>query len=305
MSDETKPRSELLDFYTNFKTVVADILDSLSHDSPDIDTLSQSTARLRQSLQDAQASLPSHDKALYDRDIQQLENRINGLRKASSSKFSFKRSGGRSKPSDPKPAVKTQATPLDLAPATDPSTLTLSSLSSQTITPNSLPTQTKDPTALTVSDTSRSWIDLRALPPLLAFHASNISDSILLLPHIRGSVILHSLTQCVVFVQCQQFRLHASRDTALLLDITSTPIIEGSVGLRFGALREPPSPSGLSSKHHQVRDFDCPESDSPNWTVMDTTIEAELNTCSKRTDVTLDAFLSLALDKSTQTARIR
>jgi hypothetical protein len=183
------------------------ISDALSQSDPSTDDLAQAIARLRQSLQDVQADLPAHDKRIYEQDLQQLENQIEALRKSSSSnsKFSFKRNAKKPRNTDSKDLAKIATTPLPPHVATsDPSNLTLSSFTSQTITINSLPSLPTEPRALIISDIRQSLIDLRSLPSLLAFHASEISDSVILLPNVSGSVNLHTLSKCVLVVQCQQ-----------------------------------------------------------------------------------------------------
>jgi tubulin-specific chaperone C len=183
-----------------------DLLDMLSKDAPNLDTISVSALSLRKSLQDNLDNLPAHDRRIYEQDLQQVEKRIDTLRKASSSKskFSFSRSSMKIKSSTP---LQTDANPKPIsatAPTFDPSTLNLISLSSQVITTESLGDRISQISSLTISDALETLIDLRRIPSLLACHAKNISDSVIILPAITGSVILDAISNCLVVVQCQQ-----------------------------------------------------------------------------------------------------
>jgi len=276
MPETEKHTVTLFNFYSKFKSVSTEIHDALLGDNPDLDALASSTTSLRKSLNDFMENLPSHDKRNYEQDLQSLERKIDALRKASITKpkFSFKRVDQKAK----SPVLKAQTSTV--SPQTtaylfaDP-TFNLTSLSSSTITAESITGLSKQHTALTISDISNSLIDLRTATILLACHVRKITGSAIILPTISGSVILDELENCLLVTQCQQFRMHSSRNITVLLHITSTPIIEASSMLRFGAL-DPKIPMIPMSQHDQVRDFDCPDSESPNWTILDTQIGSEI-----------------------------
>jgi len=104
-----------------------------------------------------------------------------------------------------------------------------------------------------------------------ALHIRNVKNSILLLPALEGSVILHDLLNCIVVVKCHQFRMHNSKETDVYIFIQSNPTIEHCSSIRFG-----PYPSILSSTDIQqnpddllVQDFSHIKSTpSPNWSLI-------------------------------------
>jgi hypothetical protein len=84
-----------------------------------------------------------------------------------------------------------------------------------------------------------------------ALHIRNLTDTVLLLPIIQGSVLLHDLRRCVVVAGChqvrflsykrstelktRQFRMHNSTSVDVYLSISSTPIIEHCSQIRFAS----------------------------------------------------------------------
>lgn len=78
--------------------------------------------------------------------------------------------------------------------------------------------------------------------------------------------MLSDLTECVVALGAQQFRLHTSTDTVLMLYVASLPVIEQCQRLHFGPY---PYPAPDHSRHEQVQDFDWVRSGpSPHWSLL-------------------------------------
>jgi hypothetical protein len=108
------------------------------------------------------------------------------------------------------------------APASAPisTNVTLSSHSLQYINNTSVP-DTSQASDLTISDLNKCIVNL--LPregesisqndylKISALHIRNLTDTVLLLPVIRGSVLCHDLRRCVVVVGCHQVRLPPAR----------------------------------------------------------------------------------------------
>lgn len=94
--------------------------------------------------------------------------------------------------------------------ATLPSNLVLSGQSNAYLTLASLPFQPSISSDLTISDLDHCVVNL--LPPpntspafqLTAVHIRNVSDSVLILPEMEGSALLHDLTRCTVVLGCHQ-----------------------------------------------------------------------------------------------------
>ncbi|KAF7366688.1 Tubulin-folding cofactor C [Mycena sanguinolenta] len=263
-----------------------------------LQTLSLDLATLTKTLSDATGSLPSYDQRQYELQLKGLQKSLEDLRTLiPKSKFAFKRKvpvPSSEAPSSPDPPVIAETT-SESQPGSAPTVstnLTLSSHSNQYLTMASLPctAQTSD---LAISDLDKCIVNL--LPDaedadsglkISALHIRNLTDTVLLLPAIQGSVLLHDLRRCVVVVGChqvwfldnriipklktRQFRMHTSTHVDVYLSIHSTPIIEHCSQIRFAsyptALRtsEDTSPHVLS-----VQDFSHIKSTpSPNWSML-------------------------------------
>lgn len=83
--------------------------------------------------------------------------------------------------------------------------------------------------------------------------------------------MLSGMVNCLVIVGAQQFRIHSSTNTHVLLNVASLPVIEHCTNVAFGAY-----PSFLlstqpayESRHTQVQDFDWVRGgQSPNWSLL-------------------------------------
>ena len=134
-------------------------------------------------------------------------------------KFAFRRKADRSPlaavPTIPPLPEATSPQPgIDHSPAVS-TFLKLSAHSNCRLSLKSLPTFGDDtPTFdLTISDLNRCIVDLCSpaktstphhQPPLTALHIRDLKDTILILPNIKGSVLLHNLHTCSVIVACHQ-----------------------------------------------------------------------------------------------------
>jgi hypothetical protein len=194
--------------------------------------------KLRKSLTDATSLLPAYDQrqcqavrshtasktflrtnSLLVQQMDQLEQTLEGIRSASVAKpkFVFKR--------------KTNKPPLSATPTPSPSSRDtnmhgerdslpvkstfhkISSHSHSRLSLQSIPTFGGDPPSsdLTISDLDHCIVDLcsTAEPlqnnlPLTALHVRDLNETILILPSVKGSVLLHNLHRCTVIVACQQ-----------------------------------------------------------------------------------------------------
>jgi tubulin-specific chaperone C len=207
--------------------------------------------------------------------VQELEKMLERLRVSSTpkSKFAFKR---KEKATTDNTSVATSP-----PPATPPSVDTqegttgnfaLSSQSHTYLTFESLPSiQHSSPSStLTISKLDACVVNLLPSPRppsdslndnhpelirLSAIHVHNLSNTVLLLPFIEGSMLLHDLARCIVVIGCHQvslgqkklwvvlvdwqgrvccqFRMHNSDKVDVYLSIPSHPIIEHCTRIRF------------------------------------------------------------------------
>lgn len=132
--------------------------------------------------------------------LKALEKRIEELRETAASvpKFSFKRKATKSKPSTEPTVVPPPTTAL----TESTSTLTGSSHRYLTIldvrSPNSL-------AEVSISDLDSCIVNLlEDHSKITALHVRRVSRSVILLPRISGSIILHDLSESVIVVGCHQ-----------------------------------------------------------------------------------------------------
>ncbi|KAL1745953.1 tubulin binding cofactor C-domain-containing protein [Schizophyllum fasciatum] len=231
-------------------------------------------SRLMTSLADASGSLPSYDQRQYELQVKALEKSVEELRgSAAKPKFAFKRkaapkSSSASAPAPPQfnPAAETAAS--SAAPSTN---LLLTSHKSKYLTVADLPAPFKQESDLALADLDGCVVDLlRADDPALlnisAVHIRNVCNSLIVLPLISGSVMLHDLTRCVVVVGCHQFRMHTSKAVDVYLSITSNPIIEHCSGIRFAPYPSALAPDAPAGGLQSIQDFSHIRSTpSPNW----------------------------------------
>ncbi|KAF8653655.1 hypothetical protein AX16_003806 [Volvariella volvacea WC 439] len=106
-----------------------------------------------------------------------------------------------------------------------------------------------------------------------AVHINAVSDSVLLLPLVKGSIMMHNIKNCLIVVGCHQFRMHTSTNVTIYLQIPSTPIIEYCSSLKFGLY---PLELVVSTedrakvKPFNVQDFShIRPTPSPNWRMLE------------------------------------
>lgn len=288
------------DFYSQFQASRVDLvarLEATKHSStPDNDwqELALNIRKLRKHLTDATSFLPSYDQRQCSAQMDLLEQTLEETRSASvpKKKFAFKRKADR----PPFSAVPTlppsaQATPPQ--PGRDHLSAVstfhkLSAHSNCRLSLQSLPTFEDDaPTFdLTISDLNRCIVDLcspteiaspRHRLSLTALHIRDLKDTILILPNIEGSVLLHNLHTCTVIVACHQFRMHSSTHVRVYLATISNPVIEDCSAIAFAEYPSfifslNPLVAGAlpsSSNHADIQDFShIRPTPSPNWTIF-------------------------------------
>ncbi|KAJ4490013.1 tubulin binding cofactor C-domain-containing protein [Lentinula aciculospora] len=238
-----------------------------------LDSLNLQLAELSKSIVDAAGFIPKYDQRKCENQLKEIEQNLERLRKTSTpvSRFAFKRKTKEARQSSF--SVFTPSVTQSLAPT--PS-LALSSYTIKLITPKDLP----DPESiapelrseLSINDLDSCILNLLDAKQyeISALHIHNIKNSILLLPVLEGSAILHDLVNCVVVVRCHQFRMHSSQDIDVYLSIQSNPIIEHCSSIRFAPYPSTFPPTNLQhNSDFPVQDFSHIKSTpSPNWSVL-------------------------------------
>lgn len=163
--------------------------------------------------------------------MKELEQTLDELRAASApkSKFAFKRKASKppsaATPSAPKLESSVDGAPKPPLPepaaGTLSTNLTLSSHSNKYLDRGFLPPSShlSSQSDLTISELVGCVVDLlpstdagdTAQLDISALHIQKLADTVLLLPTIKGSVLLHDLTRCVIVVGCHQVSLSFQR----------------------------------------------------------------------------------------------
>ncbi|KAG9307930.1 tubulin binding cofactor C-domain-containing protein [Chiua virens] len=265
-------------FYVDFNGSTSELASRLNAVESDADVspatfqaIASDLSRLTKSLSDATGRLPSYDQRQCELQLKTLEKRVEGLRGTSTStpKFSFKRKAMKPKPSTEQGSV-VESLPKSQSAVTD-SAEALSTLSHRYLT------IFDDKTSAEVSISDLDNCIVNFLPSgedhtkITALYIRRVSRSVILLPQIAGSIILHDLVRCVIAVGCHQFRMHNSTAVDVYLESGSDPVIEHCSDIRFAAY--PSSLARASSpengKQFIVKDFShILPTPSPNWSSL-------------------------------------
>ncbi|KAF9266786.1 hypothetical protein L218DRAFT_955898 [Marasmius fiardii PR-910] len=183
--------------------------------------------KLRKNLNDALDSLPAFDQRNCQQQINELESQIIA---AKPTKFSFNRKPKVAPTTTTQPAAETQTTASDSTVDEPP-----------------------------LSNATSTIIHIRYQLP--AVHIQNVSQSLVVLPSVSGSAILHDIHDSILIISSHQFRIHNSSNTRIhLLTTQSSPIIENCSGLIFNVkdvqdfshLKTRPSPNWQFDEHSAV-----------------------------------------------------
>ncbi|PFH53426.1 hypothetical protein AMATHDRAFT_137393 [Amanita thiersii Skay4041] len=313
------------DFSTTFQSSRLDLENRLhaAKSSSSIPTdflsdLSQALAKLSKSLADANDRLPSYDRRQYGLQVKAMEKLIEELRAASkpNTKFAFKRSTPAASVSpspvapDPPPVLEEQRhsdTPSnDVMMQSSTNHIMITSCSNRYITSTDLPSSRQPSSDLTISDLDHCIINLACTPAsagnnhvitelqLSAVHVNKLTNCVLILPMINGSVLLYDISQCIIAVGCHQFRMHSSTHVDVYLLISSMPVIEHCSSIRFTAYPETfINETRETMMHFSVQDFShIRPTPSPHWSKLpqDTTIISWPLTATKDVKQLLDVI---------------
>ncbi|KAF8480057.1 tubulin binding cofactor C-domain-containing protein [Russula ochroleuca] len=283
-------------FYAQFqasRTSLADRLEASKNTTShnDWQQLALDIRKLRKGLTDATSFLTAYDQRQCQAQMDVLEQTLEEIRSASlpKTKFTFKRKTNK----PPVSAAPTQLPSSDELGKRDdlPGTSDFHKLSSHShcrLSIRSISTFGTGPplSDLTISDLDHCIVDLRATAEtvsrqsqlsLTALHIHDLKETVLILPNVEGSVLLHNLYRCTVIVACHQFRMHSSMHVRVYLSAMSNPVIESCSAIAFAeypSLAFPPNSSingavPPNGKHAEVQDFSHIRSTpSPNWFLL-------------------------------------
>ncbi|KAI9060089.1 hypothetical protein FKP32DRAFT_1595827 [Trametes sanguinea] len=317
------------EFYARFQAATSDLLAQLEtlRDGPTtsetVEKLAAVQAKLRKDLTDAIAFLPGYDQRQCENKLKEIESQLETLRTAAApkAKFSFKRkvkptaSATTSAPpahqtAPPSNEASAASTTSESRPPT--SGLYLSGRKHGYLTISSLSSPWCAASDLTISDLDHCIVNLvpseanpGASPDLTftALHARNITNSVLILPIISGSALLHDITNCVIALGSRQFRMHTSTRVDVYISIASNPIIEHCSAIRFAdypsCLRKGTLTDATLSNYLAVQDFShIRATPSPNWSALpvDSAIaDAEWPLAQREVEATLRRILPPSL----------
>ncbi|SPO21471.1 uncharacterized protein UTRI_00953_B [Ustilago trichophora] len=271
-------------FYTQFRASTGELLDQIAHVKTQeaLQDALQILARLSADLTRAVDSgiLPPHDQGVHKRRLDEVSAALEVSRREVDKGVSVAMEGGKNKAggfafkrktpvlapdssaTTTIPAASTSTTNAQTSQATPveqerkPSHLTISSLHNTIYHPTL--TDLKDTRiSLDLFNITSCLIDLRpysSTHTVLSVQLRSIFNSILLLPPIEGSIMIHDLKHSLLAIpSCHQFRMHTSHQVAVELCTKrgSVVTVEGCTGIRFVAKGEGEEEAGL-----RVQDFD-------------------------------------------------
>ncbi|KAJ1034610.1 hypothetical protein NDA18_001466 [Ustilago nuda] len=262
-------------FYTHFSADTSTLLDQLGSvsDGQGLQGALQSYASLGLQLTAAVDSgvLPAHDQALHRQRLRELAVLLEDTRRRilldsplqgqaggeiKKRGFAFKRT---QQPKATTPAVleskRQQPTPIQ--PSATSNHITITALDNTCYT-CSEQSESKS-LSLDLHHISNSLVDLRSSTSqhtVLSAQLGSITNSILLLPPIEGSLMIHNLTNSLLSIpSCYQFRMHASNTVLVELSTKrgSLLTLEACSGVKF--LHTGPM-AGAEAEGLRVQDFD-------------------------------------------------
>ncbi|KAI0299453.1 tubulin binding cofactor C-domain-containing protein [Multifurca ochricompacta] len=252
---ETTDKTFQRDFYSQFQT---------TSDNNDQQELALDIRKLRKNLTDAIGFLPAYDQRQCRAQMDLLERTLEDIRSTftSKTKFTFKRKTNVALPSA-SPVQSHSPLGSQLLEKRD-GLLAIATL-------NKLSSHSHRRLSLHGTTPHRNELSLTAL------RIHDLKETILILPNVKGSVLLQNLHRCTVIVACHQFRMHNSTGVHVYLAATSNPVIEGCSSIAFAeyppfvsllnpSLTEALPPNG---GHVNVQDFShIRQSPSPNWFIL-------------------------------------
>ncbi|WWD08324.1 hypothetical protein V865_006435 [Kwoniella europaea PYCC6329] len=284
------------EFHTYFNRQRQSILDDLnSSDTSNLSDLNSKISDLRTRVDQISALIPVYDRVRYVKQLTELEQNVSSLRTRDKpkSKFSFNKSKSSSTKSSstptptPTPGISSSRQPqAEASSSSSANTLThtISNLSHRLIRP---PKDVNGTYTLSLSNLSDCIIDLRPHVPddrdgeaedqarLTAVHGKSLERCVVITPVVGGSILLDEVKGSLLVLGCQQFRIHSSSDTTILLHVDSLPVIEHCTKLKFGSYPHEMHDDNtnldldLNLNYRKVQDFDWPlPTPSPNWTLL-------------------------------------
>ncbi|WFC98928.1 hypothetical protein MYAM1_001661 [Malassezia yamatoensis] len=244
-------------FFATFPTELAALRRQIQEgDESQSDATVQGLADARLRLQAAAPSLPSHDLQKYEEQLQSLQQELASKKQEARGKFRFRRERGKVT-GCPKPAVDLhQHDPVDVQTCRSHETL-----------------DEQDVTTMkgTLSHLEACVVDLRTTK-IPSLHLHHVSNTIILLGDIQGSVFFQHGSRCVLYGSVRQMRLVDVTDTAMFLETSSTITLETCKAIQIGRRDLSTPESNLS-----VQDFQAAFQEVSNWTPASVDAYSKLN----------------------------
>ncbi|KAE8225556.1 hypothetical protein CF319_g1716 [Tilletia indica] len=267
-------------FFTSFRARLASLDKKIEAASSSTETpqLVQELADTRKALLDETAQIPPRDREGHEKLLRELSEKLATKSRelasfsikdsASTStstsnapqpkaRFAFKRNPAKASVAKPDPAVSDAVAPAD----------GLSSFKAP-MPPSENPSSSSD---LRLENLSARTLDLRKDPKtraLLTIQIRSLTDCIVIIPPLQGSLMVHDCTRCLIIVEkCRQYRMHTTTDSTIVLnDCLTGATIEDCHRILF-ASSLPPRFSDTPQSRFAVQDFDHVSSmtESPHW----------------------------------------
>ncbi len=242
--------------------------------------------QLSNEVRNASSNVPARERRTYAEAITSLQQKLKEAQDAVAPrrKFAFKAGSSRT--------VKTNDNTATTSTLTQSDSTTKDEISSSILTPTKVDSPSLNrcenayinlhsPSNGTAGSGSLSNLHRCVVHPDTVTHQvpnlvlKSVSSSLMICGRVNGPVHLTNITDSIMVVSSQQFRMHDSRDCDVYLHTSSRPIIEHCSGIRFAPLPDTYRDSWGNSasedgQWQQVDDFNWHRGEhSPNWSTLE------------------------------------
>ncbi|CAD6977554.1 unnamed protein product [Tilletia controversa] len=273
-------------FFTSFRARLATLEQQIQAASSPTQTpqLVQELADTRKALLDETALIPPRDREGHERLLRELSEKLAAKSRELTASASDNSTQTTSKTGSDAPQPKARfAFKRNPAKAPTPSATKSEPVGNVNGVQTNATTLAEPPTASSATPPSASSSDLRLenqsarildlrkdanTRELLTIQIRSLSDCIVIVPPLQGSLMVHDCVRCLIVVgKCRQYRMHDTTDSTIVLnDCLTGATVENCHRILFASSLSAPSWDTPPTRF-AVQDFDHVSSitESPHW----------------------------------------
>ncbi|MCO5613817.1 hypothetical protein L7F22_068095 [Adiantum nelumboides] len=232
--------------------------------------------------------LPTYDQRTHEQNLKRVNEylQLRRLELKPKARFAFKRTPKRSSPinlahnaqddNEAKPTIEPSLGSVIARPSSDTQQTSFDRISDRTeeyIRPT-----IKPQSDLHILDLQGCIVDLRTkedknIDSIQALQLRDLKHCVIFAGRVDGSVMIHDCQNCLLILECRQFRMHSSKNICVLISTKSIATIEDCTKIVFGPAvdsllgAEKETDSATTYNIPKVQDFDhiSTLTPSPNW----------------------------------------